>query len=705
MHKTNKISDTPIEYLKGVGPVRAELLQKELGVRKVGDLLGIFPFRYVDRTHITKINSIRMEGEVQLVGTLMSLKQVPGANRRTRLTGSFRDESGMIELVWFQMIKYVEAALTIGGKYLLYGKVKYYNGKYNIAHPELEILQNSSQLSRPTFDPVYSSTTKLDNRGLGNKFRKNILKYVIPKLTEEDYPEILPNYMVNDLRLCSRLDAMRWIHFPKNNGEKNLAVNRLKFEELFLLQLRLLLGKHTRKKRLKGAKFDVVGDYFMKFYREVLPFDLTGAQKRVIKEIRAALGTGIHMNRLLQGDVGSGKTVVGFMSMLLSIDNGYQACMMAPTQILAQQHFTGISKLAKPLGISVGFLSGNVKGKARKKILEDLKCGNLKILIGTHALIEPEVEFENLGLAIIDEQHRFGVAQRAKLWSKNKNIAPHVLVMTATPIPRTLAMTVYGDLDVSIIDEMPPGRKEIKTIHQYESKRHHVIRFMKDQIAKGRQIYIVYPLIKESEKLDLQNLQDGYERLLPHFPPPEYQISVVHGKMKPADKDFEMDRFVKGITQIMVATTVIEVGVNVPNASVMIIENTERFGLSQLHQLRGRVGRGADQSYCILMTGYKLTKEAKERIDILVRTTNGFEIAEADLKLRGPGDIDGTMQSGIMDLKLSSLVHDAGILDIARKYAVKISTEDPELQKEVHASLKNYVGQKMKSSKIWGRIS
>lgn len=705
--KKPHILDTSLEYIKGIGPAKAEILKKELKVFRVRDLLTIYPFRYIDKTQFHLIKDLRSDGDtVQLKGKLVSLEKIKGKNNRFRLQGLFKDSSGFIELIWFQGAKWLATILKEDAEYVVYGKLTIYKGKKNIAHPEMELLKDRiADNLQPTFDPVYPSTEKLDARGLDSKGRRILLKSILSKLTEEDVQENIPKYLLKQLKLCTKFQAIHWIHFPKNAAEKELATNRLKFEELFFLQLRLLFGKENRKKRLKGAVFDTVGEYFNRFFNEGLLFELTGAQKRVLKEIRSNMGTGVHMNRLLQGDVGSGKTVVGFMSMLLAKDNGYQACMMAPTEILAQQHFAGISELANPLGLEVGFLSGSVKGKKREVLLHRLREGLIDILIGTHALIEDPVVFKNLGLAIIDEQHRFGVAQRAKLWKKNIEVAPHVLVMTATPIPRTLAMTVYGDLDVSIIDEMPPGRKSVQTIHKYESARPKVINFMRSEIDKGRQIYVVFPLIEESAKLDLKNLNEGYERLLHFFPMPKYQMSILHGRMKPKDKDFEMDRFVKGITQIMVATTVIEVGVNVPNASVMIIENTERFGLSQLHQLRGRVGRGSDQSYCILMTGDKLSKESRERISTMVRTNNGFEIAEADLKLRGPGDIEGTMQSGIMDLKLSSIVEDSGILNAARYYAQAIVERDQELVHPDNQCIKVYLKESATRAKIWGRIS
>lgn len=704
--KVSNILDTPIEFVKGVGPAKGESLQKELNIYKIRDILSTYPFRYIDKTKIHSISDLKIDADiVQLRGKLVSLEKIKGKSGRYRLTGLLKDDSGFLELIWFQGAKWLESSLKVGEEYIVYGKITVFGGKKNMPHPEMELAKNKSIETQSTFDPVYSSTEKLDRKGLDSKGRRKIIKSILEKLSENDVPENIPEYIVKKLRLASRWQSIHWIHFPKSEQEKLLAINRIKFEEVFFLQLRLMMGKEIRKKRLVGAVFEKVGDHFLKFYNEKLPFELTNAQKRVLKEIRQNVATGVQMNRLVQGDVGSGKTVVGFMSMLLAIDNGYQACMMAPTQILAQQHFEGISKMGAELSLNIELLTGSVKSKKRRTLLERLEKGEIDILIGTHALIEDTVVFKKLGIAIVDEQHRFGVAQRAQLWKKNKNIAPHILVMTATPIPRTLAMTVYGDLDVSVIDELPPGRKAIMTVHKRESARPSVIQFMHAEIEKGRQIYVVYPLIEESAKLDLANLNDGYERLLQYFPRPNFQISVVHGRMKAKDKDFEMERFVKKETQIMVATTVIEVGVNVPNASMMIIENTERFGLSQLHQLRGRVGRGAEQSFCILMSSNKISKEGRERIATMVRTNNGFEIAEADLKLRGPGDVEGTMQSGIANLKLTDIVNDLPILQVARKYAELITEKDPELDMPQHKSLKTYYEEAKRRQKIWGRIS
>ncbi|MCB0522661.1 MAG: ATP-dependent DNA helicase RecG [Lewinellaceae bacterium] len=706
------ILDTSIEYLKGVGTVKADMLKKELGIHTLGDLLTAYPYRYVDKTRFHKISELTEDsGEVQLKGVLRKV-EVLGEGSKRRLVARFRDGTGVIELVWFRGIYWLERHLKVGAEHVVFGRVNSFNSLLNIPHPEIEEVTGENQEAERTFAPVYSSTDKLNAKGLDAKGRRRIMEALFEKIAHagpdgagQALPENLPDYMLQKLKLPARYDALRWIHFPRNQEELDAATRRLKFEELFFLQMRLLQSKYRRKQAIKGYVFSKVGDFFHQFYKEKLPFELTDAQKRVVKEIRADMGAGIQMNRLLQGDVGSGKTVVGLLCMLIALDNGYQACLMAPTEILAQQHFIGISDYVAGMGIEVAFLSGTVKGKKRQKILEDLAAGRIHILIGTHALIEDWVVFQNLGLAITDEQHRFGVAQRASLWKKSKPLPPHVLVMTATPIPRTLAMTLYGDLDVSVIDELPPGRKPITTVHRTENHRLRVFGFMKEEIEKGRQIYVVYPLIEESEKLDLKNLMEGYEALSREFPPPEYQLSIVHGKMKPADKDFEMQRFVKGETQIMVATTVIEVGVNVPNASVMIIENTERFGLSQLHQLRGRVGRGAEQSFCILMTDFKLSAEARERIQTMVSTNNGFEIAEADLRLRGPGNMEGTQQSGLLDLHIADLGRDGKILQAARELALRILEKDPELANPLNERLKAYLANPGRKVHNWGRIS
>lgn len=699
------ILDQSIEYLKGVGPARGELLKKELGIFTLGDLLMQYPFRYVDKTQFHRIGDLMPDsGTVQLKGVLRRLIPV-GEGRKRRLTARLRDPSGSIELVWFSGVHWLEKHLVVGKEYVVYGKVTDYRGRLNMSHPEMEPTDQRNSEAAVSFAPVYPSTEKLNKRGLDAKARRRLMQALFEKIIPADVPEMLPDYIVQKFRFPRRYEALRMIHFPKNQDELKAARNRLKFEELFLLQLRLLQLKKRRKGAILGYPFPTIGEYFNRFYQEKLPFELTGAQKRVLREIRRDLGTNIQMNRLLQGDVGSGKTMVGLMSMLMAIDNGFQACMLAPTEILAQQHYNGIQEYVEGLGLEIGYLSGSVRGKKRKALLERLAAGDIHILVGTHAILEPPVVFKNLGLAITDEQHRFGVKQRAKLWKKNEPYPPHILVMTATPIPRTLAMTLYGDLDVSVIDELPPGRKPVETLHKTEHQRRRVIGFMKEQIALGRQVYVVYPLIEESETLDLQALEAGYEALLQDFPMPEYQISVVHGRMKPEEKDFEMQRFKEGVTQIMVATTVIEVGVNVPNASVMVIENTERFGLSQLHQLRGRVGRGADQSYCILLSSFKLSHESRERIATMVRTNNGFDIAEADLRLRGPGNIEGTQQSGILNLRIADLAHDGRILQAAREIATRVLDDDPTFEKAHHRLLGAYLDKHYKKIKGWGRIS
>ncbi len=698
------ILELPIEYVKGIGQAKGETFRKELNIHTVYDLLFSFPFRYVDRTKFHQIMDVKEDIDlIQIKGVLLSLEKIKGKNNRYRYQGIFKDGTGSMELVWFQGGNWLEKILKPGEEYIIFGKVTLFNGKLTMAHPEMELVKEASTLAR-TFEPVYSSTEKMNAKGMDQKFRRKLLRQILDSIKVSDIPETFPDYMMQKLRLCNRFEALQWIHFPENETQKEQATSRIKFEEFFYLQMRLLHGKMLRKQKFRSLPFSKIGECFNTFFKEKMHFELTNAQKRVIKEIRADVARNTQMNRLLQGDVGSGKTIVALLIMLIAIDNGVQCCMMAPTEILAQQHYESIKSSLEDMDLQVAFLTGSVKGKKREKILEDLAAGNIHIIIGTHALIEDTVVFKNLGLAIIDEQHRFGVAQRSRLWYKNGKFAPHILVMTATPIPRTLAMTLYGDLDVSIIDELPPGRKNIQTLHQYESKRPEVIAFMHKEIAKGRQIYVVYPLIEESEKLDLQNLQDGYERLLQYFPMPKFQISVVHGRMPAKDKDWEMQRFVNKTTQIMVATTVIEVGVNVPNASVMIIENSERFGLSQLHQLRGRVGRGADQSYCILMSDYKLSKESRERLSTMVRTTNGFEIAEADLKLRGPGDIQGTQQSGLLDFKLLELTKDRPIMDAARNIALRIMENDPNLERDIHLRIKKQLAHLFSKNRSWNVI-
>jgi ATP-dependent DNA helicase RecG len=704
---TNKpaILDRSVAHLKGIGPAKANLLAEELLIRNLNDLLHAYPFRYVDRTKFHRIiDIIPNEGAVQVKGHLKTLS-VKGEGRAMRLVGRLRDASGAaLELVWFRGINVLQNMFVVGEEYICYGPVLEFNGKLSITHPEMELAKRAPTDSS-VFEPVYSSTEKLNRRGLDHRGRRKLIRALFEQLTPEDLPEIIPDYLMKELRLMPRAKALYNLHLPPNQAQLDGARRRMKFEELFLLQMRLLQLKVKREGQVAGYKFGSIGTIFNKFFSTKLPFELTGAQKRVLKEIRADLGRGVQMNRLLQGDVGSGKTMVGLMSMLMALDNGFQACMMAPTEILAYQHYEGISEYVDGLGIQVAFLSGSIKGKARKKILEELINGEIDILLGTHALIEPWVEFKNLGLAIIDEQHRFGVKQRAKLWIKNKPYPPHVLLMTATPIPRTLAMTAYGDLDVSVIDELPPGRTPIQTVHFTEHRRQRVFGRIREEIAKGRQAYIVYPLIEENEKLDLLALEEAYDEMRFKFPPPEYQISIVHGKMKPDVKDAEMQRFKRGETNIMMATTVIEVGVNVPNATIMVIVHTERFGLSQLHQLRGRVGRGAEESYCILLSSVKLSKESKERIKTMVETTDGFKIAEADLRLRGPGMLDGTQQSGILQMRIADLANDGRILSVARDRAKDILEKDPKMEGEEFANLKAHMEKHMLGVKGWGRIS
>ena len=696
--------ETPIEYLKGVGPQRGDLLRKELGIHKYADLLNLFPNRYIDRTRYYKINELQnSNSEVQIVGKIINIKTVEQGKGKSRLVATFVDETGQMELVWFQGQKWIRESLKINVPYVIFGKVSQFGATYNMAHPEMELLEEHKASLRSAMQPVYPSTEKLANKGISNKVINKMMHQLFVE-TQALFSENLPNYLLDELKLIPKNASLFNIHFPKSQDLLAKAQFRLKFEELFFIQLQLITKNLIRKHKIKGMPFEKVGENFNNFYKNHLPFDLTNAQKRVLKEIRNDLGSNAQMNRLLQGDVGSGKTIVALMCMLLAKDNGFQSCLMAPTEILANQHFNGITELAKELNINIKLLTGSTKTADRKIIHEELENGSLDILIGTHALLEDKVQFHNLGLAIIDEQHRFGVEQRSKLWKKNA-IPPHVLVMTATPIPRTLAMSLYGDLDISVIDELPPGRKPIQTVHRYDSNRLKVWKFLKDEIAKGRQVYIVYPLIQESEKMDYKDLMDGYESISRDFPLPQYSISIVHGKMKPADKDEEMRRFAEGKTNIMVATTVIEVGVNVPNASVMVIESAERFGLSQLHQLRGRVGRGAEQSYCILMTSHKLSNDSKIRMETMVRTNDGFEISEVDLKLRGPGDIMGKQQSGVLNLQIADLVKDKEILQLARYHAIKLLKDDAPMEKPEHAKLREAFIELSKKKTIWNYIS
>jgi ATP-dependent DNA helicase RecG len=700
----SEILSTPIEYLKGVGPQRAELLKKELGIFVFSDLLYYYPFRYIDRSRFYEISEINEEMPyVQIRGFINNI-ELHGARRTTRMTAQLTDQNGdTLELVWFNGFKWLKNSFVQGQEYIIFGKPTRYGRKFNIAHPENEPVSPAAINQQYGMQAVYSSTEKLKTRGLDSKGIGKLVKSLLP-LVQEYINETIPRKILDELKLLGLRQSLYNVHFPQNNQMLARARARLKFDELFFIQLKLLKLKHIRTSEAKGHIFSQVGSYFNNFYHNKLSFELTQAQKRVMKEIRENTRSGRQMNRLLQGDVGSGKTIVALMSMLIAIDNGYQACLMAPTEVLANQHFETLLQLVKGLGIDVKLLTGSTRASERKEIFGSLRSGSLHILTGTHALIEDQVVFHNLGLVVIDEQHRFGVAQRARLWQKS-NIPPHVLVMTATPIPRTLAMTLYGDLDISVIDELPPGRKPIKTIHQFDTHRLKIFGFMREQIKQGRQIYVVYPLIKESETLDLKDLHDGYESIVREFPLPDYAVSIVHGQMKSADKDYEMQRFVKGETQIMVATTVIEVGINVPNASVMVIENAERFGLSQLHQLRGRVGRGADQSWCILMTSFKLSADAKKRIQTMVQTNDGFEIAEMDLKLRGPGEIEGTRQSGILDLKIADISKDEKILKFARHKAIEILEMDPELKYPEHEPLFKKIREMTREKIKWGKIS
>ncbi|MFM8591624.1 MAG: ATP-dependent DNA helicase RecG [Sphingomonadales bacterium] len=693
----------PIEYLKGVGPLRAELLKKELGIFTFGDLLEYYPFRHIDRTRINTIDSLLPDMDfVQLAGTLVS-SEVVGQRAGKRLLVTFKDRTGTIELAWFQGINWVQKLLQPGYSYLVYGRISFFNGRPQLVHPEIEKIEPEQPLEKKFLEPVYATTEKLKSKGLGGRALGRLTQTLLAQLKDSDLPEPLPLDELKPLPLLERSRALRQIHFPETPQLYQQALQRLKFEELFISQLRMQLVRMQRHRFSEGVVFEKVGDRFNELYKHHLSFELTGAQKRVIKEIRADTAKGKQMNRLLQGDVGSGKTIVAVLTMLLAIDNGYQTCLMAPTEILCQQHYASVKALLEKVGVSVGLLTGSIKTKERKQLLAQLADGSLSLVIGTHALIEETVAFKKLGLVIIDEQHRFGVAQRAQLWKKSSP-PPHMLVMTATPIPRTLAMTAYGDLDYSIIDELPPGRQPIKTVHRFEKDRAKVMDFIKQEIELGRQIYIIYPLIEESAKLDYENLMKGYEEVKAFFPEPRYWISMVHGRQPAEQKEINMKRFVEGDTQIMVATTVIEVGVNVPNASVMVIESAEKFGLSQLHQLRGRVGRGIEKSYCVLMTGPKLGADARERMRIMTHTGNGFEIAEKDLMLRGPGEIEGTRQSGALAFKLASLVADRSLLEVAREKAAQLLEADPGLDQASHVSLKEFMKIR-KGALSWSKIS
>lgn len=694
---------TSIAYLKGVGPARAELLITELSIRTLQDLLNFFPNRYIDRTQFYKIHELEgNSSEVQLIGKITSLKTVE-QKIGSRLVASFSDGTDTMELVWFKGAKWIKSNLKLHTPYVIFGRVSIFNGIYSMPHPEMDLLDDFNKSLHSAMQPVYPSTEKLSKKGFSNRTMITIIEQLLLELNSE-LPETLSSAICHQYHLLNRNEAYRNIHFPQNQELLSKAEFRLKFEELFFIQLQLIRKNILRKSKIKGFTFDVVGPHFNNFYNNYLAFELTNAQKRVIKEIRKDMGSNAQMNRLLQGDVGSGKTIVALLCMLIALDNGFQTALLAPTELLATQHYQTFSDLLKPMPVSIKLLTGSSKTSERKSIHEALENGSLHILIGTHALLEEKVQFQNLGLAIIDEQHRFGVEQRSKMWKKN-NIPPHILIMSATPIPRTLAMSVYGDLDVSIIDELPPGRKEVKTVHRFDKNRLAVFKFLKDEIHKGRQVYIVYPLINESETMDYKDLMDGFEAISRAFPLPDYAVSVVHGQLKGEEKELEMQRFLAKETNIMVATTVIEVGVNVPNATVMVIESAERFGLSQLHQLRGRVGRGADQSYCILMTGEKLSEDAKIRIQTMVNTANGFEIADVDLKLRGPGNLLGKQQSGVLNLKIADLVKDTQVLKLARSVAFETLKQDPNLAAAGNQPVLKTFHEISKKTAIWANIS
>ena len=689
--------------MKGVGPQRAELLKKELGIFTFNDLLNHFPYRHVDKTKVNLISDINWDTDyIQIAGVLLSIELI-GQKGKKRLVGQVKDKSGFLELVWFEGISWTHKSLKPGQSYLVYGKVSFYQEHPQIIHPEMELLTAELLDGKAYLEPVYPSTEKLRSRALGGRAIGKLTQALFLAVNENTVHENIPSSILQQLKLVSRFDAYRQIHFPSSQQDHDQAVRRFKFEEFFLSQLRLARLRQQRHRFSKGVLFDKVGNLFNRFYSDYLPFELTGAQKRVLKEIRSDTARGHQMNRLLQGDVGSGKTIVALLAMLLGIDNGYQACIMAPTEILAQQHFDSITEFLKDLPVNIALLTGSTKSAGRKEVMSKLQEGSLNILVGTHALIESAVQFKNLGLAVVDEQHRFGVEQRARLWEKSE-ITPHILVMTATPIPRTLAMTAYGDLDYSIMNEMPPGRQLITTVHRYENKRSQVMNFVRSEIDKGRQAYIIFPLIEESSKLDYENLMKGYENVKAYFPEPKYWISMVHGRQTAVQKKTNMHRFVTGDTQIMVSTTVIEVGVNVPNATVMVIESAERFGLSQLHQLRGRVGRGKEKSFCILLTGNDIGNDARERMQTLATTNDGFLIAEKDLELRGPGDIEGTRQSGELNFRLASIVQDRSILETAQKIAMKILEEDPDLASAENLPLKTFLSSQ-KGKTIWSRIS
>lgn len=695
------ILKTDIKYITGVGPQKKDILKREIGIETYGDLLEYYPYKYVDRSHIYTISSLSPDMPfVQIKGRILSFESFQMGVKKKRLVAHFGDGTGVVDLVWFSGTQYVSKNYKTGVEYIVFGKPTIFGGRFQISHPELDLAENL-QLSEMGMQPFYVTTERMKNSGLSSRSLEKIVKALLSRLPPQ--PETLPDYITAPLHLVSRDAAIRGVHYPHTQMEMQKARERLKFEELFYVQLNILRYTANHRRKYRGYLLPRIGEHFNSFFKQNLKFELTGAQKRVMHEIQADMNTGRQMNRLVQGDVGSGKTLVALMAMLIAVDNGFQACMMAPTEILAEQHLATIKDFLKGLNVRVELLTGIVNGKKRKKILEGVVTGDVHILVGTHAVIEDTVQFHNLGLAIVDEQHRFGVAQRAKLWAKNLN-PPHILVMTATPIPRTLAMTIYGDLDVSVIDELPPGRKPIQTLHKYDNQMTTLYNGIRQQITLGRQVYIVYPLISESEKMDLKNLEDGFEQLQNIFP--DYKMSKVHGRMKPAEKEAEMQRFASGETQILVATTVIEVGVNVPNASVMVIMEAQRFGLSQLHQLRGRVGRGADQSYCILVSGHELSAETRKRLEIMTETNDGFRIAEADLKLRGPGDLEGTQQSGLaFDLKIADIARDGQLVQLARDEAQKIIDEDPECNSQRHALLWRRLNELRSDSVDWAQIS
>lgn len=695
------ILKTDIKYITGVGPQKKDILKREIGIETYGDLLEYYPYKYVDRSHIYTISSLSPDMPfVQIKGRILSFESFQMGVKKKRLVAHFGDGTGVVDLVWFSGTQYVSKNYKTGVEYIVFGKPTIFGGRFQISHPELDLAENL-QLSEMGMQPFYVTTERMKNSGLSSRSLEKIVKALLSRLPPQ--PETLPDYITAPLHLVSRDAAIRGVHYPHTQMEMQKARERLKFEELFYVQLNILRYTANHRRKYRGYLLPRIGEHFNSFFKQNLKFELTGAQKRVMHEIQADMNTGRQMNRLVQGDVGSGKTLVALMAMLIAVDNGFQACMMAPTEILAEQHLATIKDFLKGLNVRVELLTGIVKGKKRKEILEGVVTGDVHILVGTHAVIEDTVQFHNLGLAVVDEQHRFGVAQRAKLWAKNQN-PPHILVMTATPIPRTLAMTIYGDLDVSVIDELPPGRKPIQTLHKYDNQMTTLYNGIRQQITLGRQVYIVYPLISESEKMDLKNLEDGFEQLQNIFP--DYKMSKVHGRMKPAEKEAEMQRFASGETQILVATTVIEVGVNVPNASVMVIMEAQRFGLSQLHQLRGRVGRGADQSYCILVSGHELSVETRKRLEIMTETNDGFRIAEADLKLRGPGDLEGTQQSGLaFDLKIADIARDGQLVQLARDEAQKIIDEDPECNSQRHALLWRRLNELRSDSVDWAQIS